>query len=397
MADIYLNNTKDLAGYENLTRFDGFYDNRYYDPMVSGYGFIFITKPSLFICPTKTTGSYDEMAYKNMTRDPYFVRFLETEAFNESDKLLPKLLSFRYYNNVGTFIPMFTNKLKNLETNDIVMESSDVFDTKQGYRMPMPTFTSSSESVSQLSLSVTESANMDFTKLMSLWVKYINNVSDGTFDAHPTYVADGVLDYTCSIYYFALDPDGRTLKYWSKYTGCWPTTIPYSAMRYNRGDPQLVDIDIPFIYTYKEDMTPDILEDFNIVSMGMQDNLVNIKNNILNNFQNAGSEDGFNSAKDNIFLTERGINRINASVLKNKDRQPLVLLSERVTDLDTTYKYILSFGESTNDARFIKNILKGDDTTIIDKNGKEQKFSLTDSDVDNYYFSINADDGFFTL
>ena len=83
--------------------------------------------------------------------------------------------------------------------------------------------------------------------------------------------------------------------------------------------------------------------------------------------------------------------------MKNKDRQPLVLLSERVTDLDTTYKYILSFGESTNDARFIKNILKGDDTTIIDKNGKEQKFSLTDSDVDNYYFSINADDGFFTL
>ena len=396
MADIYLNNTKDLAGYENLTRFDGFYDNRYYDPMVSGYGFIFITKPSLFICPTKSTGTYNEMAYKNMTRDPYFVRFLETEAFNESDKILPKLLSFKPFNDVGTFIPMFTNKLKNIETNDIVLESSDVFDTKQGYRMPMPTFTSSSESVSQLSLSVTESSNMDFTKLMSLWVKYINNVSDGTFDANPVCVTNGILDYTCSIYYFALDPDGRTLKYWSKYTGCWPTTIPYSAMRYNRGDVQLVDIDIPFIYTYKEDMTQDILEDFNIVSMGIQDNLVNIKET-LNNISNSGADDGFQATKENIFLTENGIKTLSPATLQDKNRQPLVLLSERVDDIDRTYKYILSFGESTNDARFIKGILKGEETTIIEQNGNNQQFMLSNKDVDNYYFSINADDGFFKL
>lgn len=352
---------KDEAGYDNLTKWDGFYDNRYYDPLVSGYGFIFVTKPDLFILPDIVYGGKktDELAHKNMTRDTYFSKFTLNNAMNASDKLLPKLLSFHRYNGVTNFLPMFTNKLKNIETGDITVESVDVFDTKQGYRMPLPTHSSASEAASQLSLSVTESSNMDFTKLLSLWVKYINNVSDGTFDPNPDCVRDGVIDYMCSIYYISLAPDGRTIKYWCKYTGCWPTTIPYSAMRYNRGDPQLVDIDIPFVYTHKEDMTPDILQDFNIVSLGIENSDL-VKDGDIDNY-----------------LTMEKLKDYEDAV--NSSNRPPIILKEEIVGGNI---YTLNFNSDTNTSRFLRDIMKDKDNTV---------------DTDTYYFSIDADDGFFKL
>ena len=56
---------------------------------------------------------------------------------------------------------------------------------------------------------------------MGLWVNYIANITDGTFNANPEMIPRRILDYTSSIYYFVLEPDGKTLKFWSKYTGCW--------------------------------------------------------------------------------------------------------------------------------------------------------------------------------
>ena len=361
-------NINDVAGYDNLTTFDGFYDNRYYDPMVSGYGFIFVTKPSLYITPDEI----DTIAYRNMTRDTYFKKFTDTNSLNESDRLLPKILSFHNYNNTRTFIPMFTNKLKNLEASDIVMESSDAFDTKQGYRMPLPTSYSASEATSQLSLSVTESSNLDFTKLMSLWVKYISNISDGTFTANAECIRDGIIDYMCSIYYIALAPDGRTIKYWCKYSGCWPTTIPYSAMRYNKGDPQLVDLDIPFIYTYKEDMSVDVLQDFNIVSLGIYDG----------DLDKSGDIDKY--------LTLEDLDKDYNEYLHAADRQPLVIKEDRANGEKA---YILSFGSNTNTNSFLRSVMRNTDVTVTSLINNEEEVV----DTDNYFFSIDADDGFFKL
>lgn len=390
MPDLFLNQNQDNAGYNNLTKFDGFYDNRYYDPMVSGYGFIFITKPNLFITP-RNNNDFRELAYKNMSRDPYFAQFIESEAFTNSDKYLARLLSYDDFNDVGSFMPMFTNKLKNLETNDITLESVDSFDTKQGYKMTLPTHTTASESSSSLTLSVTESSNLDFTKLISLWVKYIANITDGTFDANPDMVNNGVIDYMSSIYYFGLEPDGRTIKYWCRYTGCWPTTIPYSSLRYNKGDSQAVELDIPFIYTLKEDMTPQILEDFNIVSLKLYDNL---------NVNRVGVDkySGYQQIENNPYLTLAGL-KSESALVDTDDRPPIVI--RHTTPENPTPKFILSFAPNVNTNNYMKTVMlesstvpafiKATDTKIIANPTKDPL------DVDSYFFPIDGDDGFFKL
>ena len=59
----------------------------------------------------------------------------------------------------------------------------------------------------------------------------------------------------------------RTVKYWAKYTGVWPTTIPFITTIFSRGEQSLVDSDMSFSYAIKEEMSPSILEDFNKVSL----------------------------------------------------------------------------------------------------------------------------------
>jgi len=270
MAEKFTNINSDYSALQDLTRFHGFYDNNIYrDPFVGGNAFIFVTKPLLFIDYDKSTG--ESLAYLNMTRDPVFSQYLVDQQFNKMDRKLVELLSYnvdRYYSGTN-FLPMFTNQCKSFDSNDSVMEQMDAFDTKQGYRQPLPSHKSASEAMNTLSFNVTEDSNLSFTKLLTLWVNYISNITDGTFDANPEMILNGALDYMCSIYYFVLSPDGRTIKYYCKYTGCWPTTIPYSALRYDRANNDVVDISVPFVYTIKEDMNPKILEEFNILSLNL--------------------------------------------------------------------------------------------------------------------------------
>lgn len=283
--DNYTNRNHDAAGVENMTKFASYFDNRYFDPFIKGYGFVFVTRPSLFIYPVKETSINDssgvsslrKLAYNNMCRDPLFAQYTFTEAKTANDKLIAEQLSFQKEFSDGNyiqtnFLPMFTNQLKSFDPQDLNMEMVDAFETKQGYRMPMPTFTTASEGSGNLTFNVLESSNLDITKMLTLWIKYISNITDGTFSANPDFVRSRILDYMCSVYYFCLEPDGKTIKYWSKYTGCWPNSVPLSSLGYNLGTYESPELSVSFAYTSKEDMTPAILEDFNRVALDMQEN-----------------------------------------------------------------------------------------------------------------------------
>lgn len=275
MTDSYTNKNTDTFVSNNLSKFYGFYSSPYKDPATSGHAFIFMTKPSLFIEPIapKTSAAVKRLAYINMTRDPYFNQFLADQALNKNDIVIAESLAYDpstlYFES--NFLPSITNECKGFEANDVTMESSEVFDTKQGFRQPLPTHKSASEGSGSFSIEVTEDSNLSFTKMMGIWVNYISNITDGTFDANPNAVLNGELDYMSSLYYFVLEPDGRTLRYWAKYTGCWPTVIPYSAQRYSKGSQEPIELTLQFNYTIKEDMNPRILEDFNTVSLKLSD------------------------------------------------------------------------------------------------------------------------------
>ena len=268
MANQYTNLNQDNAIHNSITRFTGFYENIYRDPFIGGTAFVFVTKPLLFIDPIKpNVGDYKKiLAYENMTRDPVFTQYIKSESLNFKDDKIIASLSYNTDYSRSSFLPIFTNECKDFNSNGVSMGEMSVFDTKQGFTQPLPTHKTNSEAASELSISVTEDSNLTFTKMLTLWVNYISNITDGTFNANPEMVMRGALDYTCSIFYFVLEPDGRTLKYWCKYTGCWPSNIPYEALKYSKGQHDTIDLDINFKYTIKEDMNPRILEEFNILS-----------------------------------------------------------------------------------------------------------------------------------
>lgn len=92
------------------------------------------------------------------------------------------------------------------------------------------------------------------------------------------YITDGgffnnlSLDYLSSIYYFHVKPDGHTLNYWCKYTGVYPTSIPYDIFSVSEGQQQVVDkVGIKYKSLWKEEMNIEILRDFNLVACANQD------------------------------------------------------------------------------------------------------------------------------
>jgi hypothetical protein len=340
--DKFTNINQDIANFDNLTKFDSFIINRYIDGFITGYSFVFVTKPSLFIYPYKPPVNNRELmlAYENMTKDQLFSQFLAEDSLNRNDRIISEQLSF--YEGIfpsnytrQNFMPLFTNKSKAFNTSDTVMEQQEVFVTKQGFRMPLPTFKTPSEANGTLAIPMNETPNLDITKTLSLWVNYISNVTDGTFNANPTMVKNGVIDYMSSIYYFVLEPDGKTVKYWAKYTGCWPNQIPYSQMSYRRGESTIVEVEANFVYTNKEEMNVAILEDFNRVSL---------------DFISTGREEidaEYLSPKKSLFLSKERIKNI--ANYSPESRSPLVFYkqgrSEKSTNPDDLNdKFELTFG-----------------------------------------------------
>ena len=356
--DSYTNKNADLATLNNISSFNGFYTNIYREPLINGFSFIFMTKPLLFIDPNKPTSTKEtskKLAYLNMTRDPYFTQFITNEKMNDMDMKIVKMLSYNTDYRTTNFMPIFTNECKSFDIGDVNMEQFTAFDTKQGYSLPMPTFSTQSTAANTFNISVTEDSNMSFTKIMSIWVNYISNITDGTFDANPEMITEGALDYVSSLYYFMLGPDGKTIKYWAKYTGCWPMNIPYSPLRYAKKTNDLVELDLQFSYTVKEDMNPKILEDFNRISLNIDVGKLDYENN-----------EQYTTIKESPLLNEEKAksNSIIKSAMdiamENDDRDPLVLYKAGMnTGAYTDYRadrLELSFGKNGYISPYLKEV-----------------------------------------
>lgn len=382
--DNYTNKNQDVTGQENLTQFLGFKTDHYYEPFNTGRAFIFMTKPFLFLNPLKPGSSnllsYDYLAYQNMCKDPYFSLFLITESSSVNDNLIIKSLSYKEFPNdiKSLFLPAITNKAKGFDPADTVLETFQAFDTKQQLSMNLPTFTTTSEASGNFTISVSESNNLDFIKMISLWVKYINNVSDGTFNANPEMIKNGVVDYMSSLYYFVLDSDGRTLKYWAKYTGCYPTAIPYGSLRSQKGEVSSTELDIPFVYTIKEDMNPAILEDFNRISLRITD--FSFENNRTDENSIYSFSEGLDhySYTGSQILSKKKLSEAYHNLLNSDDRDPIVfyndVTSQSILVDSKNKKFELSFNNKTLTDSFFVNKLQDEESYSFNYNGAKINF-----------------------
>jgi hypothetical protein len=375
IVSLYTNKNRDQSALDNLSSFIGFNQNIYLDPAVTGYGFVFVTKPPLFIYPMKPAADdyKKDLAYKNMCKDPYFTMFITGESGNKMDSIIAKQLSYEQFSDAPSlFLPIFTNAAKQLSTSDITVDSVNMFGTREGYSVPMPTTKTMSETAGTVSINVSETSNLDFEKMLGLWINYISNITNGTFSANPDMIKNDMLDYTCSIYYFLLGPDGRTLKYWCRYTSCFPVTVPYSALSYQKGVIDKADFDVNFQYTLKEDMNPRILEDFNMVSLKMVTSTFTQTNYDQFLTDTAESDNlGYSSYSSSGLLSkEKLMNGTSSSLIAGADRDPIIYFEPESTNSvfsdSRPGHYVLSLGDNSLANKVVNSILGSTDYSYAD-------------------------------
>lgn len=289
------------------------------EPFMGGLPIMFMTTPTMNIF----SGG-----------KPFDSLLISNAIFSYLADMDPFILKQLQYSNGGSdspFIKILTNRFKGLNLKDFNMRLADgEFENYTGYKQILPdsnvdNFTAESS----FNVTFSETKNLDITKIFYAWMCYIEAVRYGLHDPADINRNNRVLDFTSSIYFFILDFDMRTILYFCKYTGVYPNNVPLSGLVMSditsRG---AIDTTITFTYQYKEEFTPHIIYDFNMVS----NNPANLFNYTRPNVSSGnttmqalksqygyGGMDGYDPSKDYIQYTSNNASSSSMNKLNQSD------------------------------------------------------------------------------
>lgn len=321
-----------------LKQFSGFDLHPYDAYLVTPFALVFITRPKLFI-KSSTGGADDKLeniAYKNMALHPYLSRFIKDNVQNSKDTLIADLLS--YSNNTAnsseinnlSFIPILTNRIRNFAVEPNSFNTAEQGNTKHGYRHIFPTHNVASMANGNFSFELNEMKDLEISNLFGIWYNTILGMITGELRANPNMIRDNRLDYVSSVYYFKLDRDAQTIKYWAKYNGVFPTNNPSEPFSWQASSTSLTTVSANFSYDSREELTLSILDDFNTTSMGFN-----------------STELISNMSTFNLEMFEK------VNVLKRADnladKVPLIYYVDdtKATDLKPKRRFVLKFGKDS--------------------------------------------------
>lgn len=239
--------------FQNYKTFNVFKLFNSVDPLTSGIGYVFMTRPCCNLSET------------NVVKDD-ILGYLQKKAIWSNIK---SSLCDPKYDGEGSgsnLIYSVTNFVTSFDTKDLVLSTSTTGDNLYGQAIRLGNNIRESESADSLTLNFIENDDLYMTLLHLVWVRYIAQVRFGTFKPSDNAIANKEIDYASSIYYIATKVDGSTITYWCKYTGVFPTSVPLSTLSWRMGDNSIKNISVNYDYSFKEDMNPMILlSDFNRV------------------------------------------------------------------------------------------------------------------------------------
>jgi len=161
------------------------------------------------------------------------------------------------------FIPYLSNRVYSLDVIDESVDVAETGETFTGYKMQYAKHSIKSMTAGSLNIKFPESYNLSSTIIHQLWVGYESAVYRGYLEPKKEYITGKILDYACDIYYFLCDRD-MTIRFWSKYYGCFPSVVPKSIFSYDMGSlVQFPETNITYNYFYKEDFSPDTFTELN--------------------------------------------------------------------------------------------------------------------------------------
>lgn len=221
------------------------------------FAHVFFTRPELNIYKS---GSRTTLLDK-VDNDPYFYYLNK----NSPDLLRSLTREFSYDHD---FNPFLSNMAGSFELTDESIETEEYGETYTGWKIKYGKHNIKSKTADSFGITYTDDIDYNVFKIHKAWTDYISKVYRGEFEVDRESIIKRTLDYACSVYYFLCGPDGETLLFWTKYTGVFPVNIPSSASSWQKGNlVKVPEFQIKYEYSWKEDMVPTSLAEFNLNSM----------------------------------------------------------------------------------------------------------------------------------
>ena len=224
--------------------------------------YVVMTRPDLNIMASDGSGNF----HSQVLNDPqlYYIA--------QADPVTARSLT-KAYTSSHHFNPILSNTLTSLDISDESIDTLETGETFSGFRTQYAKSNIRSMVAGTISLKFPETYNMAVTHAHQLWCTYESCVYRGTMKPKDEYIWKKELDYACDIYYFLLDTQDMIIRYWCKYTGCFPLNVNKSVFSYDAGS-QITHPELSVTYAYftREDMSAININEFNNNSGG------NIKN-----------------------------------------------------------------------------------------------------------------------
>jgi len=243
----------------------------------TGICYIFITKPDLNLTKKLKSEVYTVSERQNnisMADDSALYNTLQNGFIEYVARNYPDVIDSITCNNSGkqSFIPLLFNHFKSFSLEDHSVSEGNYSETWRGYSQKLPTTAAPSFGGGNFSIIYDETNPPLITFLHKIWFEYMEGVKFNQMMPSMSTINRREIDYTASLYYFLLAPDGETIVFWGKYTGIFPQNVPYSS--FSGGDissRNLIQVTINYVYNHKEFLDPAILVDFNDTIMNSQD------------------------------------------------------------------------------------------------------------------------------
>jgi len=219
------------------------------------FSYVFFTRPDLNIYNGNGSTLVDKVE-----NDPYFYYLNKNSP--QLLRSLTKFFSIRH-----DFNPYLSNRAESFELKDEMIKTGEYGETFTGWKIKYGKHNVESKTADSFSISYTDDNNYNVYKIHKAWTDYISKVYRGEFSPNRDSITERVIDYACSVYYFICGPDGETILFWTKYTGVFPTSTPSAASSWQKGNQvKFPNFSIPYEFSWKEDMNPASLAEFNIHS-----------------------------------------------------------------------------------------------------------------------------------
>lgn len=225
-----------------LTSLDRFKGNILPVNMVQS-GLTFITRPRLCLQSSNLRNNrrFAALDTLNPTSIPFMIRcLLDTNLGKINDGRLQPIIEKSPLIDVhNPFLVPLCNSL--ISMNGLPDYSIQTQTTDGGYQAEAQTFAVGGDDFNRgiydLNLNFKDIQHGPISAIIYYWLEYIRCVTRGIMLAYADDIDEQRLNYTVSIYRFALDPSRTYIVDWCKCTGCFPRTLNTGSMlQVNEGE-----------------------------------------------------------------------------------------------------------------------------------------------------------------